>query len=297
MQRDLPASLVVTATYLGIKGTREVQQFLPNTVPLGAINPCPLCPSGYTYMTSNGNSTRQSGQLQMRRRLHNGFTASVDYTFSKSIDNAALGAKAQGSAAIAQDWLNLRGERGLSGFDQRHLVSFQTQYTTGMGIGGGTLLSGWKGRAFKEWTVTTQINAGTGLPLTPVYLVAVAGTGVTGSIRPDYTGAAVYDAPAGLFLNPAAYTAPAAGKWGNAGRNSITGPRQFTLNGSLGRTFRMTDRFNLDFRVDATNALNHVTFPNWNTTSNSAQFGLREETMSHVGRKVSRGASIRPTDF
>ena len=44
VQRDLPASLQMTATYLGIKGTRGVQQFLPNTYPLGATNPCPSAP-------------------------------------------------------------------------------------------------------------------------------------------------------------------------------------------------------------------------------------------------------------
>lgn len=273
VQQDLPGSLVMTATYLGIKGTREVQQFLPNTFPAGAANPCLLCPTGFTYMTSNGNSTRQSGQLQLRRRLHNGFTATVDYTYAKAIDNAALGTRGQGSAVVAQNWLDLNGERGLSSFDQRHVLAFQTQYTTGMGIGGGTLLSGWRGTAFKEWTVTSEIKAATGLPLTPVYLAAVRGTGVTGTIRPDYTGAALYDTPPGLFLNPAAFAAPAAGKWGNAGRNSITGPGQFTLNASLGRTFRLTDRWNMELRVDATNPLNNVRFPSWNTQANSVQFG------------------------
>ena len=126
----------------------------------------------------------------------------------------------------------------------------------------------------KEWTVLTQITAGTGLPLTPIYLAAAPGTGVTGSIRPDYTGAPLYSAPEGLSLNPSAYVAPAPGEWGNAGRDSITGPAQFTMNASLGRTFRLTDRLNLDLRVDSTNALNHVTFPSWNTTVTSAQFGL-----------------------
>ncbi|MEO8025697.1 MAG: hypothetical protein ABI823_04465, partial [Bryobacteraceae bacterium] len=73
---------------------------------------------------------------------------------------------------------------------------------------------------------------------------------------------------------PAAYAAPAPGRWGNAGRNTITGPAQFTLNASLSRTFRFRDRINLDARVDAANALNHPNFPNWNTTVGSAQFGL-----------------------
>jgi hypothetical protein len=295
VQHDLPGSLVAIATYMGNKGTRGMQESLPNTYPAGAANPCPACPSGFIYLTSNGNSTREAGQFQLRRRLHSGFTATLQYTYAKAIDDATLGGRnqavtpsgnqlavtppspgvpAQNAPLIAQNWLDLDGERGLSNFDQRQLVSLEVQYTTGMGIGGGTLVNGWKGALFKEWTFLSQLTAGTGLPLTPVYPAAVAGTGVTGSIRPDYTGAPLYSAPPGAYLNPAAFVAPATGQWGDAGRNSITGPSQFTWNASLGRTFRISDRLNLDVRCDSVNALNHVTFPAWNTTVSSAQFGL-----------------------
>jgi len=274
VQRDLPAAMIMTVTYLGIKGTRGAQVFLPNTYPAGADIPCSSCPTGFTYLASNGDSTRESGSVQLRRRLQAGLTATAQYTFSKSIDDAALGGHGQNASVIAQNWLDLSAERALSPFDQRHLLTFQMQYSTGMGLGGGTLLTGWKAAAFKEWTIATQITAGSGLPLTPTYFVPVKGTGVTGSIRPDYTGADVYDATAGLHLNPLAYVAPASGEWGNAGRDSITGPGQFSLNASLARTFRFNDRFNLDLRVDATNALNHVVFPSWGTVVGSQQFGL-----------------------
>ena len=112
------------------------------------------------------------------------------------------------------------------------------------------------------------------MPLTPIYLTAVRGTGVSGSIRPDYTGADVNAAPNGLHLNPAAFAAPALGQWGNAGRNSLSGPGQFSLGMSAGRTFRVGDKLNLDVRADAQNALNHVTYPSWNATVTSVQFGL-----------------------
>jgi len=291
VQRDLPGALVMTATYLGIKGTRGMQEFLPNTFPIGAVNPCPACPAGYAYLASNGNSTRESGQIQLRRRLHNGVTATVQYAFSKAIDDSALGGRGQIASVIAQNWLDLAGERGLSSFDQRHLLTVQAQYSTGMGFGGGTLLSGWKGTALKEWTFTTQITAGSGFPLTPIYAAAVVGTGVTGSIRPDYTGATVYAAPPGLFLNPAAYTAPAPGQWGNAGRNSITGPGQFALSASMGRTFRLSDRLNLDMRVDALNALNHVTYQSWITGVTSSQFGL--PTAANAMRSMQATVRVR----
>jgi hypothetical protein len=295
VQRDLPASLQMTATYIGIKGTHGTQEFLPNTYPpVGAINPCPACPAGYEYVTSNGNSTREAGSIQLRRRLHSGFTASVQYTFAKAIDDDAVlggvGASAStpvasvapGAAAasgprnllVAQDWLDLSAERSLSSFDQRHLLSSTIQYTTGMGLAGGTLLNGWRGTLFKGWMLTSTISAGSGLPLTPTYLAAVPPTGFTGTLRPNYTGVSVYDAPPGLSLNPAAYAAPLPGEWGNAGRDSITGPVQFTLNASAGRTFRLTDRLSGDLRIDSTNPINHVTYPSWSTTFGSPQFGL-----------------------
>ncbi len=274
VQRDLPGSLVVIAAYQGGKGTRAQQQILPNTVPTGAADPCAACPRGFTYLMSNGNSIRHAGSLDLRRRLRSGFTASAQYTFSKSIDNASLGGRNQSGALIAQNWLDLRSERALSNFDQRHILSGSVQYTTGMGLRGGALSGGRKAMLVKEWTVSTQLTASGGLPLTPVYFAVVDGTGVTGSVRPDYTGLALYDAPAGLALNPAAYAAPAAWHWGNAGRNTICGPSQFTLNAAVNRTFPFGDRWSLDVRVDAFNALNHPVFPSWVTTVTSSQFGL-----------------------
>jgi hypothetical protein len=272
VQRDLPKALMFTATYLGIKGTRARQEFLPHTYPAGAVNPCPACPSGYAYVTSNGNSMKHSGTIQVRRRLHNGFTSTVQYTLSKAIDNAMLGGQNQGGTLVAQNWLDLSAERGLSNFDQRHNLSVQAQYSTGVGIGGGALMSGWRGRLFKEWTIATQLTAGTGRPLSPMFPAPVKG--FTNSVRPMYTGAPLYDAPEGLYINPAAFAAPLPGQWGNAGRHIITGPNQFLLNASMARTFRISDRVSTDLRLDANNVINTVTYASWNTVITSSQFGL-----------------------
>lgn len=299
LQRDLPGSLQLTVTYRGTKGTHGAQEFLPNTFAPGAVVPCPTCPAGFAYVVSGGSSTREAGQVELRRRLRAGLTMTVEYTFAKAIDDDSIlgGPGASGSQpngppssgltfgtvtaattasapTIAQNWLDLAAERGPSTFDQRHLMTGQLQYTTGMGTGGGTLLSGWKGTLFKEWTFLTQVTVGSGLPETPLYgFLPVPGTGVTGVIRPDVTGAPLYSAPSGLHLNPAAFTAPAAGQWGNAGRDSLIGPSEFNLDASMVRTLRV-ERYYLDFGVTATNVLNHVTFTTWDTTLNSAQFGF-----------------------
>jgi len=269
LQQDLPQAMQMTITYLGIKGTHVPQRMLPNTYPDGAVNPCAGCPLGFTYLMSGGNSNRHSGTIEVRRRQRNGFQASVLYTYAKAIDDAGISGN-----LIAQNWLDRRAERALSNFDQRHAAQVQVQYTTGMLARLGSFWDGWRGTLLKEWTLLANMTVGSGLPLTPAIIAPVPGTAITSSLRPDVTGVPVYDTSAGGFLNPAAFAAPQEGLWGNAGRNTITGPGQFGLNASLARTFRVNERISMDLRVDATNVLNHVTFPNWNTTVNSSQFGF-----------------------
>jgi hypothetical protein len=284
-QRDLSFALQMVATYLGVKGSNGVQEFLPNSYAIGATNPCPLCPVGYAYRASGGTSTRESGSFQLRRRLRSGFTASALYTYSKSIDDdAQLGGQGPlaagaisptaGSAMIAQNWLNLGGERGLSTFDQRNLLNATLQYTSGVGLGGGSLMTGWRGRVLKDWTVLGTFVVGSGLPENPVYLAAMPGTGFTGYLRPDRTTQPLYAINGTSHLNAAAFAAPQAGFFGNAGRNSIEGPSQFTFNASLQRTFRLPRKFYLDVRLDGTNILNHVTYSGWNNTLDPAQCSL-----------------------
>jgi len=275
VQRDLPHSLTVIAVYFADRGQRLTQAFLPNTYPTGATTPCPLCPSGFSYLTSGGTSTRNAAQFTLRRRLYAGFTASVSYTLAKSTDNAATFSNttlSPGSLAVAQDWLDLDAERGPSSFDQRHLVAAEMQYTTGVGVTGGTLADGFWGALYKDWTVTAQFNAGSGLPLTPVYFAPVAGTGVVG-MRPSLTGQPIASAEPGAYANPAAFTAPTPGTWGNAGRNAIRGPATSSFDMAAARVFRLGRRKTFEWRVTATNVLNRVTFSTIDRIITSPQFG------------------------
>ncbi len=288
VQRDLPGGMILNFTYTGIKGTHNQQDFYPNSYAPGGTPICPSCPAGYKYLVSNGNSTRNTEQIVIRRRLHNGLTASATYTYGHAIDDAAQLGGSGGGGRVAQDWLNLDGERGRSSFDQRHNVQLQFQYTSGMGLKGGTLLSGWRGVALKGWTLLTNINMGTGLPLTPTCgACLLAGTNVSGALRASYFGGDIYAAPSGYFLNADSYGAPLPGTYGTAGRNSITGPNQFGLGGSAQRSFGQ-----LNLRIDAANALNHVTFGGWQTNISSIQFGL-PNTNANPMRSVSLHLSMR----
>jgi hypothetical protein len=272
LQRDLPFSLQMVATYTGIKGTRGVQEILPNSYAPGfSANPYgATAPVNFTYRMSNGNSTKESGSIQLRRRLRNGFTANLNYTYSKALDDDySLGGQGAvpgsgGSPQIAQDWTHPERQRGLSTFDQRNALSATLQYTTGMGIGGHTLLSGWRGLVYKEWTAQVNIGETSGTPLTPTIPGVVPGTSFANVMRASYGTPAGCSQQPGEFLNPCKFVVPTSG-FGNARRDSITGPSQFTLNASLDRTFRLHDRYNIEARVDANNVLNHVAYSGWNT--------------------------------
>ena len=100
----------------------------------------------------------------------------MQYTLAKAEDDAASfqGANLSGTA-FAQNWLDLDAEWGPSSFDQRHQVTASFQYTTGVGVAGGALVDGWRGALFKNWTMTSQLTTGSGLPLTPYYLATVPG--------------------------------------------------------------------------------------------------------------------------
>jgi hypothetical protein len=265
VQQDLGHSLVGTVTYNGTKGTRLDQSVLPNSAPPGA-QPLPF-PSGYIYESSNGDSIYHSGSFQLNRRFRNGVSFNANYVYSKAIDDAVQ----------AQNFLASWAERAVSATNRTHLANFVWQYSTGVGRGGGTLVNGWKGALLKDWTVTNMITVASGLPLTPVIggnRSTTTGTGITGSVRADATGLPVTDAPAGEPFNFAAFAPPAAGQFGNAGRDTITGPALFSLRGSLSRVFRIGERRSADLQLAATNALNHVTFSGFNTTIGSNSLGL-----------------------
>jgi hypothetical protein len=199
----------------------------------------------------------------------------MTYTLAKSTDDAATFSNtsiAPGSLAVAQNWLDLGAERGPSAFDQRHVVSVDAQYTTGVGIVGGTLIDGFWGRLYKDWTITGVLNAGSGMPLTPVSFAVVPGTGTVG-VRPSLTGEPIAPVEPGSYANAAAFAAPGPGTWGNAGRHSIRGPGTFSFDVTVARVFRVSRRRTLEWRLAATNVLNRVSFAAVDLIITSPQFG------------------------
>ena len=278
VQHDLPGAFVMEAGYLGTKGTRLDIQRVPNSAPPGS----PLTSedrrrignaTGFILDTSDGNSVYHSGQLRLTRRFRKGISMNTLYTYSKSIDDVSTYGGGQG--VVVQDPTNLSAERGLSSFDVRHTFNSSFILTSPVGDGASLVpLNGWGKRILEEWTLNGSFVARSGSPFTAVVLgnrSDAGGTGVVGSARADSTGLPV-DAGSGFF-NLAAFTVPAAGRFGNAGRNTIEGPGSFTANLSFGRGFPLGERRRLELRLESSNTLNTVNIARIATTVNATDYG------------------------
>jgi hypothetical protein len=286
IQQDLPQSMQMTITYLGIKGTHVPQRILPNTFPVGGVNSCVGCPTGFVYLMSGGNSNRHAGTIEVRRRQRNGFQASVQYTYAKAIDDAGLGGN-----NIAQDWRERRNERALSNFDQRHQGKRPGAIHNGHADERRRFLGRLERNAFEGMDDHRAGDSRQRLTADADHSGAHAGHRHHGKLRPDLTGAPIYLDSAGGFSESSGIRVTGNGPLGQCRRNSITGPGQFGFNATVARTFRLNERVSMDVRVDSTNVLNHVTFPTWNTTVNSSQFGL--PTRANAMRTLQPSVRVR----
>ena len=106
-----------------------------------------------------------------------------------------------------------------------------------------------------------------------------------GSLRAEATGLPI-QLPGDAYFNTLAFTTPAAGQFGNAGRMTIPGLFRTSLNANMNRSFRFGEsRRTLTFAISATNVFNHVTITGVGTTVNSSNYGL--PTSASATRAVS----------
>jgi len=148
---------------------------------------------------------------------------------------------------------------------------------------------------------TRIVLAQSGFPFTPQLSYNPSNNGDTRNpvrpfANPDFTGSAIIGSP-NQWFNPAAFLQPPpnSGFFGNLGRDTLTGPNLFDWDFSAIKDTRLSERFNLQFRAELFNILNHTNFntPNLivftptgvsptagaitstSTTSRQAQFALK----------------------
>ncbi len=281
VQRDMPGALVLEVGYLGTKGTDldvEVQpnRAAPGGSPLTAEQRLQIANAGiFTYQASWGNSIYHAGQVRLTRRFRRGLSTNLLYTYGKSIDDSST--FGGGVNTVAQKYLNISAERGLSSFDRRHVITGNFTWTSPVDSARTGFLSHpvWVAKLLKDWTLNSSLTLESGTPLTAQIAgnqSDVAGTGSVGSGRAEATGLPVESGPG--FFNLVAFTYPASGQFGDAGRNTIPGPWLFSLNGSFRRTFTIAERKRIVIGIDATNVLNHVSYTGINTVVGALNYGL-----------------------
>jgi trimeric autotransporter adhesin len=277
IQHDLGKGFFMEVGYLGTKGTHLDVMTLPNEGAPGTTQQQYQVGSatGFIYDSPVGDSSFNALQTHLMRRFRGGISMNARYTFSKSIDDASSFG-GQGNT-VAQNWLDLAAERGLSSFNRTNVFTMQWVVTSPFGNPNSRFASnGWSGRLLRNWTLSGGITAESGTPLTACVLgneAKLAQTGGVCSERADSTGLPVESGSG--FFNLAAFVVPPVGQFGNAGRNTIPGPDLVAVNLAFGRSFQFGDtRRRFEFRAEANNVLNQVNYTNVNTIVGSANYGL-----------------------
>jgi hypothetical protein len=217
---------------------------------------------------NDGISANYNGLLaSVEHRFANHFTLLVNYTWSKCLGIAPVTSLGTG---VVQDPNNTRGDYGPCSYDVPQLFNSSIVY-----------LSHWPGRGLvshllNHWNIAPLMRYQSGLPVNPLSGKDNSLTGV-GNDRPDAASSNVYTGAAhGLFyqyLVPNAFTANQTGAFGNAGHNGLRAPGYFDVDVAVTREFRFVERFTLQARGEAFNALNHPNFGAPNATVSSATFG------------------------
>jgi carboxypeptidase family protein len=286
LQNTFPHGFLVEVEDIGTKGTdlgiaEQPNRSLTESV-LNAQSQLQIAnATGFNYQTSGANSIFNAGQVRVTRRFATGMSATLLYTRSKSIDDASSFNGIGGTTVQYID--NLALERGLSTFDQRNQLSFTYLLSSPVGVHGMMRNGGWKTAVLAGWTMQGTITAASGRPLTAAIAGNLSNTGGIGALsgsRAEATGLPIAggDNP---YFNPAAFTTPPAGQFGDAGRDTIPGPFRFSTNAALNRAWRFGEsRHQLQLRLSAINALNHVVVTGFGTTVNSSIYGLATSASS-----------------
>ncbi len=134
IQHDLGRGFFMEVGYLGTKGTRLDVLTLPNEGPPGTSlqSGTQLAnATGFIYDSPVGDSTYNALQTHLMRRFRGGISMNARYTFSKSIDDASSFGGVGGT--VAQNWLDLAAERGLSSFNRTNVFNMSWVYTSPFG--------------------------------------------------------------------------------------------------------------------------------------------------------------------
>ena len=281
IQRELTSSMALTIAYVGTRGVHLPSQ--------QAVNPpTPIVePDGSLFFPANAprlnrnfgpvsdilmaaNSFYNAFQATLNKRLSQGLDFQISYTFSKSIDDVSGPYPTDWTTdpAIPQNPFDLQASRARSSFDHTHVLvaNFNYQLPFGHGQRYGADSAAVVNGILGGWAISGITTAETGNPFT-----VLLGFDQCQTIDPPcYPNV---DKPllrvtghANQWYDPAAFSLQPVGTLGDSPRNVLLGPNLFTLDFALRKTFRLSDRFNLEFRSEFFNITNRPNFASPNNT-------------------------------
>src|SRR5262249_34540179 len=201
-------------------------------------------------------------------RFSHNFTLLSVYTWSHCMQNAeTLGNRLSQGSNQYQDPNNRNADTAPCDFDLRHnfVTSFVYESPRFRSRLMRELLGHWQFGSLRSYHM--------GFPYTPTAGVDNSLTGV-GQDRPNVVGDPyVKNLSTLVWVSSSAFRANAQGTYGNAGYNSLAGPRFFDVDANLSRTFRVTEHYQFQLRFEFFNLLNHTNFNNPVGNISSANFG------------------------
>jgi Carboxypeptidase regulatory-like domain len=310
VQQAIGANAVLNVSYVGSQGRHEdyYQAInlppladLPGMVAKGSLNNADVTYLGFggvrlAYNEGNAryNSLQTSLTGTVRRDLH----LQVSYTLSKAMDSTTSNGSGGDLNNATNPYQGWKYDFGPSQFDRRSI--FFTNFVYDMPFfrnNPSRLVKGGLG----GWQLSAIITEETGAPLN----LGVSGTTAASiigntSMRPNVNGSISYPKTVGQWFNPSVFSAPACVTgpdcYGNLGFDAIRGPGRNNFDLSLKKNFAFTERFRMEFRVDAFNAFNHTQFKGdannggIGTSLGSGNFG--QVTSAFDGRQLQLGLKL-----
>ncbi len=282
LERELTPSLLVRAAYVGSKGTSLLMTteanpgiFGPGANASNVNQRRPYARIGPLQLgTSSGNSSYQSLQFTVQRRLHRGLSVLANYTWGKSIDYASFGS-IEGNQT-GPDPFNLRNNRGPSNFDVTHRLVISGIWELPRLASQGALVRNVLG----GWQSNFIFGAETGTPLTVVSGVDNDFNNVGGDFG-DYLGgdwklsrSRTKNEKLSRWFQTSQFAVNRAGTIGSGRRGQLRGPGLWNVDYSLFKNFDVTEKMRLQLRGEFFNVFNHANLGDPNTSVNSPSFGI-----------------------
>jgi hypothetical protein len=253
---------------------------LPDTFPISSLT-FPVGPINLLEFTAK--SEYNAVYVQAKQRLTRGLSFLSSYTYSRNFSDSPSFRSAAMEPEVPQDSFNLDAEWGPAGCDLRHRfvasLVYQIPFSArAAGTSPWSRIARW---ALGDWQVAAIHQMQSGFPFTVSVFGDTANAGALLNIHPVRAnvvpGVDPYlpedERTAERWFNTAAFTAPPAFTFGNAGRNSMYGPGLQKTDVAIQRDFVLRGETRLQIRAEAYNVFNVTNYGSPERFVNTPQFG------------------------